>query len=147
MSVLNYFKKEDQDPKKSDVKTQSSEPKFENKNIEKPVEKGISINPHLKSSSIRKNELASLVLENPHISEKGTFLNEQNQYVFRVASRTNRSEVRKAIEALYKVKVESVNIINQPVYPKSWRGKPGYRSGYKKAIITLKAGDKIEIAV
>jgi len=131
MSVLNYFKKEDSEKEEPDGTK---------------VRENI-VEPKVKSTNIKKDELTALILDSPYISEKGTFLGERhNQYIFRVSSRTNKPEVKKAVERLYKVKVKQVNIINQTATPKSWRGKKGYRSGYKKAIVSLKAGDKIEIA-
>jgi large subunit ribosomal protein L23 len=142
MSVLNYFKKEDSEKK---------EP-VDDKLPEKKVQKSIKnrenvVEPKVKSTNAKKDVLTALVLDSSYISEKGTFLGERhNQYIFRVSSRTNKPEVKKAVERLYKVKVKQVNIINQSATPKSWRGKKGYRSGYKKAIVSLKAGDKIEIA-
>lgn len=147
MGVFDYFKKEDKKkPDEAKVKAPEKKPKPEDKKKPEPAKK-----PEPKKDQVAvptnliKGELAALVLEAPHISEKSTLLNAQNQYVFRVASRANKPEVKKAIEALYKVKVTSVNIINRPPRPKSWQRKPGYQSGYKKAIVTLKAGDRIEI--
>ena len=71
-----------------------------------------------------------------------------NQYTFKVAENANRIEVARAIEKLFNVAVTRVNILN--VKPKkksdrSRRGKPGTKSGFKKAIVSLKDGDTIEI--
>ena len=71
-----------------------------------------------------------------------------NQYTFKVAANANRIEVARAIEKLFNVAVTRVNILN--VKPKqksdrSRRGKPGTKSGFKKAIVSLKDGDNIEI--
>ena len=71
-----------------------------------------------------------------------------NQYTFKVAAHANRIEVARAIEKLFNVDVTRVNILN--VKPKlkadrSRRGKTGTKSGYKKAIVSLKDGDTIEI--
>lgn len=92
---------------------------------------------------------AEKILKKPLISEKATVLSsEYNQYVFKVYSDANRTVVAQAVEKSWSVEVKKVNIIN--VKPKTRshrhrRGKPGHRPGYKKAIVTLKAGDNIEI--
>lgn len=143
MSVLDYFKKEDKPASEPEAIPETKvEPK---KTVQKPK---VSTKPMAQTSlgsSLAKDERVALILTAPHISEKSSFLSTQNQYVFRVTSRANKPEVKKAIEALYRVKVTSVNIINRPPRPKRWQRQPGYQSGYKKAIITLKAGDQIEI--
>lgn len=147
MSVLDYFKKEEK-PKPEEKHVPAKEVK-----VKAPAGKTVqnsktAVKPAVKTSpasSLVKNEKAALILSTPHISEKGNLLSAQNQYVFRVVPRANKPEVKKAIEALYRVKVTSVNIINRPPRPKRWQQRTGYQSGYKKAIITLKAGDKIEI--
>ena len=82
----------------------------------------------------------------PIVSEKNTMLNALNKYVFEVAPETNRIEVKKGIEVLYNVRVESVNII--PVKKRSVRyGRTsGWTKARKKAIVTLKKGEKIEVS-
>ncbi len=83
------------------------------------------------------------------VTEKAANLSANiNQYTFKVAANANRIEVARAIEKLFNVVVTRVNILN--VKPKlksdrSRRGKTGTKSGYKKAIISLKDGDTIEI--
>ncbi|MBI5071746.1 50S ribosomal protein L23 [Candidatus Falkowbacteria bacterium] len=85
------------------------------------------------------------VLVRPMITEKSSFLSPYGQYVFEVASRTNKIEIAKAIERAYGVKPTSVNIVR--VRGKKVRsGKTlGATKNWKKAIITLKPGDKIEV--
>jgi large subunit ribosomal protein L23 len=85
------------------------------------------------------------LLKAPHISEKASLLAERNQYVFKVMNETNKTEVKKMIEAKYKVDVIGMNIIN--IHPKKRRlGKTqGFKKAFKKAIVTVKAGQKIEI--
>lgn len=85
------------------------------------------------------------ILKSPHITEKATDLTKKNQYVFKVFPKANKSETKKAIEGLYGVDVISVKIINIP--PKKRRlGKiSGWKPGYKKAIIGIKEGQKIEV--
>ena len=68
------------------------------------------------------------------------------KYMFLVEDAANKPEVKKAIEAIYKVKVTNVQIINTLPKPRRGYGRfPGVQSGYKKAIITLKGGQKLDV--
>jgi large subunit ribosomal protein L23 len=67
-----------------------------------------------------------------------------NQYVFRVAPSANKSEIKKAIETRFEVKVESVNTLNMMGKVKQVRGIPGRRAAWKKAIVSLKQGETIK---
>lgn len=93
----------------------------------------------------RKEGLAYRLLKEPHISEKATKLSEDGKYVFKIYSQTNKSEIKKAIANLYGVAVKDVNIINIKTKKRLLRGKEGKKHGYKKAIVTLEKGHKIEI--
>ena len=84
-------------------------------------------------------------IRNPIITEKATILSEQNKNVFRVHSKANKKIIKKNIEKLFKVKVVKINIINQKGKLKMKQGKKSYKSGYKKAIITLKKGQNIDL--
>lgn len=69
------------------------------------------------------------------------------KYVFLVDKRANKQEIAEAVEEIYavkNVKVASVNVINMKPKAKSVRGRPGIKAGFKKAIVTLEAGDTIE---
>lgn len=81
----------------------------------------------------------------PHITEKAAILAEKGTYVFEVAKNTNKIEIAKAISALYNVIPMRVNIINLPKTNVFVRGKAGVKAGVRKALVTLKKGDKIEI--
>ena len=67
-----------------------------------------------------------------------------NQYVFRVSPSANKSEIKKAIETRFEVKVESVNTLNMMGKVKQVRGIPGRRAAWKKAIVSLKQGETIK---
>ena len=87
------------------------------------------------------------IIRRPLMTEKTTSMQERcNQYCFEVAPKTNKVEVRKAIETLFSVKVEAVNIIRMPSKLKRMFGRPGATRPWKKAIVTLKKGETIEIA-
>ena len=81
----------------------------------------------------------------PHITEKSANLANLNKYIFRVLPNANKTEIAKSIAGFYGVKVESVNIINIHRKKRFLRRHEGYKSGYKKAIVTLRQGDKIEL--
>ena len=84
-------------------------------------------------------------IRNPIITEKATILSDQNKTVFRVHSKANKITIKKNIEKLFKVNVVKINIINRKAKTKMRQGKKTYKSGYKKAIITLKKGQSIDL--
>ena len=85
------------------------------------------------------------VIVAPHITEKSTLLSEQNGVVFKVANDATKPQIKEAVEALFDVKVMGVNTIVQKGKSKRWKGRPYKRSDMKKAIVTLKEGDSIDI--
>ena len=87
----------------------------------------------------------NLILVKPHITEKGTLLKEKNQYVFSVERRAAKTEIKKAIENLYKVKVEKVMTLKKPAKKIFTKNKEGLKPGFKKAVVKLKKGQKIEL--
>ena len=84
-------------------------------------------------------------IRSPIITEKATVLSEQNKTDFKVHSKANKKSIKKNIEKLFKVNVVKINIINQKTKIKMKQGKKSYKSGYKKAIITLKKGQSIDL--
>ena len=88
--------------------------------------------------------MTTKIIRNPRITEKASFSYEQNVYTFDVASSSNKTEIKKAIFALYKVKPIKVNVLPVPYKKISSKGKLGVRGGGRKALVYLKAGDKIE---
>lgn len=81
----------------------------------------------------------------PVITEKSTKLSESNQVVFRVPGTATKPQIKKAVEELFKVKVKSVNTLVTKGKKKLFRGRPGARSDVKKAIVTLEAGNTIDV--
>ncbi len=77
-------------------------------------------------------------------TEKGTTLEKEGQYLFRVATSATKIDVKRAVEEIYKVKVDSVNTIKVPGKLKRVRYRAGYTADWKKAIVSLKEGQKIE---
>ncbi len=86
------------------------------------------------------------LIKQPWVTERSTALAEQGKYVFVVKKGATKPEIKKAIKTIYKVDVAAVNVVNRP--PKRKRfgaGLKGSQEGYRKAIVTLKEGHKIDI--
>ena len=81
----------------------------------------------------------------PLLTEKSTNLSGQNKIVFKVHKNANKKNIKKSIEKIFKVSVIKVNIINKKTRTKLTRGKKVKVIGYKKAIITLKKGQSIDL--
>ena len=81
----------------------------------------------------------------PLVTEKSTNLSEYNKIVFKVPSRANKKNLKKNIEKIFKVSVIKINIINKQRRTKLTRGKKVKIPGFKKAIITLKKGQSIDL--
>ena len=81
----------------------------------------------------------------PLVTEKSTNMSDQNKIIFKVPSKTNKIILKKNIEKIFKVSVTKINIINKQPRKKVVRGKKVKVSGYKKAIITLKKGQNIDL--
>lgn len=78
-------------------------------------------------------------------TEKGTMLETKGKYLFQVASKANKIQIRHAVEEIYKVKVSDVNVSIMPGKSKRVRQAYGYTPDWKRAIVTLKTGQKIDI--
>ena len=81
----------------------------------------------------------------PFVTEKSTNLSEQNKIVFKVPDRANKDNLKKNIEKIFKVNVIKINIINKRNRTTFTRGRKVKISGFKKAIITLKKGQSIDL--
>ncbi|PIS39339.1 MAG: 50S ribosomal protein L23 [Candidatus Nealsonbacteria bacterium CG08_land_8_20_14_0_20_38_20] len=123
---------------------------FKKKPTKKSTEGKIKLVKEPKSEPIvaKKEKRAGIgcqILKSPHITEKATDLTQKNQYVFKVYPEVNKIELKKAIEAIYGVDVAAVKIINLPRKRRRLGKISGWRKGYKKAIVKIKEGQKIEI--
>jgi len=85
------------------------------------------------------------VIRRPLITEKATLVGEYNQVAFEVALDATKPEIKSAVEKLFKVKVMAVNTLRQNGKTKRFRGRPGKRNDYKKAIVRLAEGDSIDV--
>jgi large subunit ribosomal protein L23 len=135
--IKNIFKKPEAKPKKK-----------------KPVKKerpGVKTAPEIKPEPIRKaapkKKLGEVyrILKEPHISEKATQLYDENKYTFKIFPWANKVQVKNAVSDLYGVRVKDVKIINIKSKTRTLRGQKGKKHGYKKAIVVLEEGEKIEI--
>ena len=84
-------------------------------------------------------------IRHPIDTEKATIFSEQNKTVFKVHKGANKKSIKKNIEKLFKVNVIKVNIINRKTKIKMKQGRKSHKSGYKKAIVTLKKGQSIDL--
>jgi large subunit ribosomal protein L23 len=85
------------------------------------------------------------VILSPVITEKATRTSEYNQVTFKVPLTATKPQIKAAIEALFKVKVKAVNTLRSKGKVKLFRGQPGQRSDWKKAMVTLAEGHKIDV--
>ena len=81
----------------------------------------------------------------PMVTEKSTNLSEQNKIIFKVPTGANKINLKKNIEKIFKVNVTKINIINKQNRTKLTRGRKVKVSGFKKAIVTLKKGQSIDL--
>lgn len=102
--------------------------------------------PAVKANKPKKTTGFSFeAVKQPHISEKASYLAEKDQYIFEIGPSFNKNEVKKAVSGIYGVDVLSVNIVKIPAKKRRLGRTQGWRKGYKKAIVKIKEGQKIEI--
>ncbi|HOK80985.1 MAG TPA: 50S ribosomal protein L23 [bacterium] len=86
------------------------------------------------------------IIKYPLVTEKATAAEKENKYMFAVDKKARKTQIKMAIEQIYKVNVVSVAVINMPGKKRRYRlSQEGYRPSYKKAIVTLKEGEKIAV--
>jgi len=92
------------------------------------------------------NERLLSVLVAPRVSEKTARVQaDHNQYVFEIATFATKQDVKSAVEALFKVKVDGVQVMNVKGKTKGFRGRAGKRADWRKAYVTLADGQSIEL--
>lgn len=87
------------------------------------------------------------VVKHPLVTEKSMTLGSENQYVFEVDTRANKVEIAKAVGAIFKVEVDKVRTINLKPEQRAFGSRAKKRKARKKAIVTLKAGHQIDLAM
>ena len=103
------------------------------------------LRPRRPAEAIPSKERMYEVIRRPIVTEKSTLGSEHNQVAFQVPLDANKLEIRKAVEELFKVKVKAVNTLRQTGKNKRFRGRPGKRSDFKKAYVTLEEGHSIDV--
>ena len=94
---------------------------------------------------MKQTNLLDLIIS-PNVTEKATSLSEFNKIVFKVRKSANKKLIKKSIEKKFKVNVTKINTINLRRKNKWVKGKKSYRPGYKKAVVTLKKGQSIDLS-
>ncbi len=140
--------------KKKEENRQKDSDKVEKKTIAKKSVKASADDNKKKKAKSKKNEplfisetadVAYRFIVKPWITEKTQNLIADNKYVFKVRQKTKKESVKEAIEKLYGVDVEKVNMVNIPSKKKRFGRVVGKRSALRKAVVTVKKGQKIEI--
>ena len=93
---------------------------------------------------MKREDMYTTIL-GPVITEKATLSSEHNQVMFRVRMDATKPQIRHAIEGLFSVKVKAVNTLRVKGKVKRFRGKPGRRPDWKKAMVTLEDGHSIDV--
>ena len=100
----------------------------------------------MKTTALSKEKLMNVLIA-PHVSEKAARVSESgNQFVFRVRGDATRSHVKQAVELMFEVKVDAVQVLNQRGKSRRFGAIQGRRSGYKKAYVRLAAGQTIDLS-
>ncbi|HUW71573.1 MAG TPA: 50S ribosomal protein L23 [Candidatus Humimicrobiaceae bacterium] len=148
MGIRDIFKRKRIKPAEI-KKTEATETRTQQIKPERGLEKE-TVKAKGRPSTITKTREVKIskayrILKTPQVTEKSTDLAKENQYVFKVFPKTNKSEIKKAVSELYGVDVLDVKIIKVPAKKRRLGRISGWRKGYKKAIIRLKEGQKIEV--
>ncbi|MEA3293134.1 MAG: 50S ribosomal protein L23 [Patescibacteria group bacterium] len=153
MALFNISKKnkiKEKKESKKDVKIskkqkeKGNKPKIETKKIKK-APKDLKKKTIVPKARRVISTLPYQILKSPHITEKASELIEVNQYIFKIYNQANKIEVKKAIEALYGINVLNVKIINVHRKRRKMGKTLGWKKGFKKAIIKIEKGQKIEV--
>jgi large subunit ribosomal protein L23 len=88
----------------------------------------------------------AFLIKKPWVTEKSGAMGAEGKYVFIVKDEATKPEIKKAVSTIYKVTVVNVNVVNRPPKRKRFGGRmKGAQEGYRKAIVTLKKGEKIDL--
>ena len=136
MAILDRFKKKKKEKEIAEKKKEILKKELLEKKVEKPKEKKIKKKIPF---------LAYKVLKSPYVTEKSTRLAKEGQYTFKVFKNANKIEIKKAIEELYGVDIKAVKIIKRPSKKRRLGRQEGLKPGFKKAIVKIKEGQKIDI--
>ncbi|MSU60487.1 MAG: 50S ribosomal protein L23 [Candidatus Staskawiczbacteria bacterium] len=136
MALLDFLKNKKEKDRATEKKAVVLDVKKETKTVE------ASKTPKV---SLKEGKFSYSVIKEPHISEKATYLGDENKYAFKVYGNANKVEIKKSVEGIYGVNVLAVNVITIPNKKRRMGKTEGFKKGYKKALVTIKEGQKIEI--
>ncbi len=138
---MGFFnrKKNDEGQKAPAKAVKADKPKAEAKKAEAPKKEKETI------SAPRETGSAYRVLVRAIVTEKSTMLGKDNQYAFEVATGANKLEIRKAVKAVYGVEPKEIRVMRIAGKPVRTRAGRSRRSAWRKAIVTLKKGDRIDL--
>ena len=148
MALLDFLKKKEEaeKAKKAEEKSEKvSVAKTEAKSASKKTEKKVEKKETAAAAKTTNAKFSYDAIKQPHISEKASYLGEKNQYTFEISPNYNKKEIKDAVEGIYNVNVLSVNMIKIPPKKRRLGKTEGFRKSYKKAVVTVKEGQKIEI--
>ena len=148
MALLDFLKNKEEAEKAKEGKKPASAKSSGGAKPVKKTEKVLVVKknePDFVKAQVGKGKFSYDAIKKPHISEKASYLSEKDQYIFDVLPNYNKHEIAKSVEGIYGVNVLSVNIIKIPAKKRRLGKTEGFRKAYKKAIVTIKEGQKIEI--
>ncbi len=140
MAFFRKKYKEEKSDKKADVSTENFG--VSDKSDEKAKKSKAEKEKKLSDSILRVSED---IIWQPWITEKAHAAMTENKYVFKVKKNCSKNMIANAIEKMYGVKVIAVNVVNVPAKKRMYGRYEGLKSGYRKAVVTLREGDKIEL--
>ena len=157
MAILDFFKKPKKDhklrsPKKADIEvkkgkgvSQKAREAYKDTAKGTAKQKGAD-DKSAASHKLMESKFAWTILKEPHVTEKSTgLISRFNQYTFRIYAEATKPDIKHAINEIYGVHVEAVKKIKVARKQRRRGRQIGWRSGYTKAIVTLKKGEKIEV--
>jgi len=146
MAILDFLKNKEEEsktPVKKPAKVSAPKAPAKKTSVKK-IEK-IDVPAKTPSVKTKSEKFSYEAVKQPHISEKASYLAEKDQYIFEVSPNYNKHEIKKSVEGIYGVNVLSVNIIKIPAKKRRVGRTEGFRKAYKKAVVKIKNGQKIEI--
>lgn len=146
MALLDLFSRRKKEFGKKPPRGKADRPLRENKK-EEMIKKISTSEAKIAGSlpAVKASSLAAKTILAPHVTEKAVSAKSNNSYVFKVDKNANKILIKRAVEDLYGVNVERVNILTVPAKKRFVLGRSGKKSGYKKAIIVVKEGQAINL--
>ena len=138
MAALNLFKKKASAEKEIPLQ-QKGVPDSAEEKKEAPEKVVVS------AKKSKKDDVSVPTLIGPHITEKASTLMEDNKYTFKVYNQATKGQIKQAVEGVYGVDVESVNVLRIPSKKIRVGRREGIKKGYKKAIVKVKKGQEIDL--